>query len=231
MSARSRRFLRGPDQEAEPAPAGNVVAFSAVEAAERTALVREVWGDAILAEPAKVRAILHAQDAIGEENATMVGAAINVGRALIDVRRQLNPQEFARGLRESRRAWGGWSKSNVTKLIAVAEFVDRHTFAPERLPQSYTTLYEFTVLPEPVLQQTIEIGLFRPDVRRSDIQAFKHRAELDAPPRPPGVSPYAAEIERLAQELTVIESRADRLRRRLLEARAGEEEWKRERRR
>jgi hypothetical protein len=199
------------------------------EAPEQTALIRDVWGDAILAEPKKVNAIIRAQNVIADENGTMLGAAINMGRALLEAREQLSAEEFARGLRQSRRAWRGWSSGNVYKLMAVAGFYDRHQFAPQQVPQSYTTLYEFAALPEEEFQQTIKIGLFRPDVKRTDIQAFKHKlasGELDTSRPHADVSPHEPEVERLQQRLRHLEGETEKVRKRLKEARLLDQEWR-----
>jgi hypothetical protein len=202
--------------------------FGSLESADRTAVIREVWGDAILTEPKKVEAILRAQSVIVEENATMLSAAINMGRAMLEAKAQLTPQEFQRGLRESRKAWGGWSRSNVSKLIAVAEFCDRHHFSSDRVPQSYTTLYEFAALPDDQFERTVQIGLFRPDVRRTDIQAFKHKLqEGGILPNTASVSPYTAEIDRIDQRLRTLENEAERARKRRAELQKLDQEWRR----
>jgi hypothetical protein len=242
--ARAARFKPAPYAEDLPddpetgagewAPSTNVVraSFGLPEAAEQTALIREVWGDAILAEPAKVEAILHAQGVIAEENTTMLGAAINMGRALLEARAQLTEGEFRRGLRASRKAWHGWSASNISKLMAVAAFCDRHRFPQQQVPQSYTTLYEFAALPDEQFQRTVEIGLFRPDVRRSDIQAFKHKlaeGTVDLSRNASETCPYEEEAERLGQRLRYLDGEAEKVRRRLKEVRQLVDQWRRDR--
>lgn len=242
--ARAGRFKPAPyaeDLAEDPAngagdwaPSTNVVRarFGLPEAAEQTALIRDVWGDAILAEPAKVEAILHAQGVIAEENTTMLGAAINMGRALLEARAQLTEGEFRRGLRASRKVWHGWSASNISKLMAVAAFYDRHRFPQQQVPQSYTTLYEFAALSDDHFQRTVEIGLFRPDVKRTDIQAFKHKlAErtVDLSRKVGEVCPYEEEAERLEQRLRHLDGEADKVRRRLKEVRELVGQWRRDR--
>src|SRR3954471_15563749 len=75
-------------EEADPPSTVVRATFGLAEAPEQTALIREVWGDAILAEPKKVNAIIRAQNIIADENGTMLSAAINMGRALLEAREQ-----------------------------------------------------------------------------------------------------------------------------------------------
>ena len=242
--ARAARFKPAPYEEDLPANeetgAGELAAstnvvrasFGLPETVEQTALIREVWGDAILAEPKKVEAILHAQGVIAEENTTMLGAAINMGRALLEAREQLTEEEFRRGLRESRKAWHGWSAPNISKLMTVAEFFDRHRFPQQQVPQSYTTLYEFASLPDEQFQRTVEIGLFRPDVKRTDIQAFKHKlagGELNLSHEAGEVCPYEGEVDRLELRLRYLDGEAAKVRKRLAEVRQRVDQWHRDR--
>ena len=47
-----------------------------------------------------------------------------------------------------------------------ARFIDERHLPPDSVPQSYTTLYEFTTLDELQFQKAQELQLFRPDVQR-----------------------------------------------------------------
>ena len=145
------------------------------ETAEETGVIRRVWGDSILAEPSKVSAIVRVQHVMAEEGSRMLKSALNIGRALLDLRGELTRGEFARGLRRSAEAFRGWSPGNISKVMRVAEFIQERELAVAILPQSYSTLYEFTTLDESQLEKAKALELLRPDVRRSDVVEFKRR--------------------------------------------------------
>jgi hypothetical protein len=187
----------------------------------RAAVIRDVWGDDILSEPTKVNAITKAQDEIAEESSKVLHAAINMGRSLIDVRQALTPAEFQRGMRQSAKAWRGLSQSNVVKLMSVASWWDQGRLPADRAPQHYTVLYEFTTLPDDVLQRAIDIGVFRPDVTRNEVVGFKRRiTEVVDGPRKGEPPSRSADFERLAVRRRQLLSELVAIRRQMLSLRS-----------
>jgi hypothetical protein len=177
------------------------------ERAEQTAVIRRVWGDSILAEPSKVSAIVRTQSVMAEETGHILKSSLNIGRSLLELKAVLSREEFARGLRRSAEAFRGWSSGNVSKVMRVAEFVDQAKMTMAVLPQSYTTLYEFTTLDDIQLEKAKALSLLRPDVRRSDIVEFKRKVVgANAGTQPP------------SQQLVKIEERIRTLRAELAQA-------------
>jgi hypothetical protein len=50
----------------------------------------------------------------------------------------------------------------------------------DTLPSNYTTIYYISTLPDHALEQAKQSGLLRPDVRRSEVIAFKKRVQAQA---------------------------------------------------
>lgn len=181
--------------------------------ADSHALIRRVWGASMLAEPDKVQAIVRARAIVGRETGGMLQSAINIGRAMLDLRANLTEDELERGLREGADLFRGWSKGNLSKMMKVAKFVDERSLPMTRVPQSYTVLYEFTTFDEEQFEKAKDVDLFRPDVRRSEVEEFKRREHSDVPAQVAGATPaQAAEFGKVERRLAEMQVEMRRLR-------------------
>jgi hypothetical protein len=152
---------------------------------------------------------------MAEETGHILRSSLNIGRSLLELKAILSREEFARGLRRSAEAFRGWSSGNVSKVMKVAEFVDQAKMSLAVLPQSYTTLYEFTTLDEMQLEKARALALLRPDVRRSDIVEFKRKVVgTNGETQPP--SQQLVKIEEKIRTLRAELAKATRERTRLL---------------
>ena len=186
----------------------------------RAAVIRDVWGEDILASPLKCMRSRRLRTRSPRNQVKVLQAAINMGRSLIDVRRALTPAEFQRGMRQSAKAWRGLSQSNVVKLMSVASWWDQGRLPADRAPQHYTVLYEFTTLPDDALQRAIDIGVFRPDVTRNEVVGFKRRiSEVVDGVHVTARSSEHAEYERLAVRRRQLLSELVAIRRQMLSIR------------
>jgi hypothetical protein len=66
--------------------------------------------------------------------------------------------------------------SAARQLRTVAQAIDGGLLPAERLPSSYSIIYLLATLPEGDRAEADRSGLIRPDVRRSEVIAFKRRA-------------------------------------------------------
>jgi hypothetical protein len=71
------------------------------------------------------------------------------------------------------------------QLRTVAEFVEEGSIPRERLPDSYSTIYQIATLPEPLRAQAQERGLLRPDVTRTELLDLKRSAKVSPPAAAP----------------------------------------------
>lgn len=135
--------------------------------------ISRVWGSAVLAKATVLSAIRRVQEELDHQGGKMLSAAIQIGRALVSLRAEMTPEEFARGMRQSRQVFRGWSAGNLSKMMAVAEFVDRRQLNLKQLPSSVGACYSLTHLEEPQLQKAREVGLLRPETTRAEVEAFR----------------------------------------------------------
>jgi hypothetical protein len=172
-------------------------------------IVMRVWGPSVLGDPLKCSAIASTQEVLVEESVRMLRSAIVVGRSLNRLREVLSSDEFERGLRESRVAFRGWSTGNLSKLMNVARFVDDRRLVVDAVPQSYSVLYEFTTLDEKEFDRARSIGIFRPDVRRVDVQEFKKHIRLG---EMPGATERPANLVRIEERIRALQTELRELR-------------------
>lgn len=78
-----------------------------------------------------------------------------------------------------------FSVITARQIRAAAEAVSSGRLVATNLPQNYSTLYQLSTLPDDALEQAKRIGLLRPDVRRSEIVAFKKNLAPTPPGKPP----------------------------------------------
>jgi hypothetical protein len=72
-----------------------------------------------------------------------------------------------------------FSPRTAFQIRAAATAVASGRLPLEQLPPNYTTIYYLSTLPDAALEQARQSGLLRPDVRRSEVVAFKKRLQLD----------------------------------------------------
>jgi hypothetical protein len=134
---------------------------------------------------------------------------MSIGEYLMHAKRTLAHGEYELMIR-SRLPF---NTSAAHKMRTVAEAVHEGRIPRAKMPHSYATAYELTLLNENEFQVAISRGLVRPDVYLREIQAL--RAELRAPF---GLQKRAAlirERERLAREHERIRVRIDEIDREL----------------
>src|SRR5918997_5231871 len=88
-----------------------------------------------------------------------------------------------------------FSPRTAFQIRAAATAVASGRLPVEQLPPNYTTIYYLSTLPDAALEQARESGLLRPDVRRSEVVAFKKRLQLTIDGEP---DPAEARARRLA---------------------------------
>jgi hypothetical protein len=110
---------------------------------------------------------------------------LTIGRWLIAAKQALPHGEFDDMVERDLP----FSPSVARQLRTVAEFVEEGSIPRERLPDSYSTIYQIATLPEPLRAQAQEKGLLRPDVTRTELLDLKRRAKVVPPASAPAKSP------------------------------------------
>jgi predicted DNA-binding ArsR family transcriptional regulator len=99
-----------------------------------------------------------------------------IGDYLVIAKRQLPHGEYEAMIRSKLP----FSKSAAHRMRTVAEAVRDGRLARDRLPRSYATAYELTLLSQQQLHLAETRGLLRPDVYLSAIKAFRREMESKA---------------------------------------------------
>lgn len=98
----------------------------------------------------------------------------------------------------------------ANKLMAVARAIDDAVFPAERLPNSYSTIYELIMLPEDGRHAAMRENVVRPDVTREEILSFKRRwrtkdrSEPDSSALRKRLRKLLADRERLDEEIALL---------------------------
>jgi hypothetical protein len=99
-----------------------------------------------------------------------------------------------------------FSEQVAYQMRQVAAAVDAGRFLEEELPRNYSVAYQLVTLSEREVQIARQRQLFRPDVRRSELLAFKRELRLVQPISPSqNRDELLAERARLLQRLAEIE--------------------------
>jgi hypothetical protein len=98
---------------------------------------------------------------------------LTIGRWLLAAKQALPHGEFDEMVERDLP----FSPSVARQLRTVAEFVGAGSIPRERLPDSYSTIYQIATLPEPLRAQAHEKGLLRPDVTRTELLDLKRSAK------------------------------------------------------
>jgi hypothetical protein len=141
-----------------------------------------------------------------------------IGEYLMQAKRTLPHGEYEAMI----RARLPFNTSAAHKMRAVAEAVHDGRVPREKLPNSYATAYELTLLDDEELRIAEARSLVRPDVFLREIQAL--RAELRAPVGPQRRAALARERERIHREIERLRGRLGEIDKQLrAEERAGVE--------
>lgn len=124
-----------------------------------------------------------------------------IGEYLMQAKRTLPHGEYEAMIR-SRLPF---NTSAAHKMRAVAEAVHDGRILAEKLPNSYATAYELTLLDDEELRIAEARSLVRPDVFLREIQAL--RAELRGPVGPQRRAALVRERERLIREIERVRDR------------------------
>jgi hypothetical protein len=68
-----------------------------------------------------------------------------------------------------------FSPRTAFQIRAATVAVESGRLPSDRLPQNYTTIYYLSTLPDDALEKAKQSGLLRPDLRRSEVVAFKKK--------------------------------------------------------
>ena len=68
-----------------------------------------------------------------------------------------------------------FSPRTAFQIRAATVAVESGRLPSDRLPHNYTTIYYLSTLPDDALEQAKQSGLLRPDLRRSEVVAFKKK--------------------------------------------------------
>lgn len=139
--------------------------------------IANILGGDILRDQNSLLAILRAQKELAEDASRVLDAAISMGRSLVDLRKAVGGR-FQQVLRHSSELFGGLSKGNASKLMSVADFVDKQQIDMHILPTHYTVIYEFTTLPPAEVEEAVRKGLIRPDISRREVIEWKKTLSL-----------------------------------------------------
>jgi hypothetical protein len=106
---------------------------------------------------------------------------LTIGRYLILAKQRLPHGEFT-AMIERELPFG---PTTAFQIRAATEAVTSGRLPATDLPPNYSTIYLLSTLPDPALEQAREAGLLRPDLKRSEVVAFKRRIlTLDERPDP-----------------------------------------------
>lgn len=100
-----------------------------------------------------------------------------------------------------------FSPVTARQIRAAAEAVSSGRLVASELPHNYTTLYHLSTLPDEALKQAKRNGLLRPDVRRSEIVAFKKKMLADGQSQMLVPKSKDARLIELRRQMKEIESR------------------------
>ncbi len=111
-------------------------------------------------------------------------ATVRVGRLLNQAKATLAHGEFE-AMVESDLPF---KAATARKLRKAAELVDSGEISLERLPEAYTLLYAIASMPDETRQQALDAGVIRPEVTRSELEAFKVPKPADPAIEPPAMA-------------------------------------------
>jgi hypothetical protein len=206
-----------PDKRAEDMKALTVIESDVLET------LKEVFdGTGLLGDQRKVKLLLKLRADVSVAWGQTRDAFLEIGRALNDVDRQLDPAERERFKAGFRRLFP-FSDTVASQFRAIARAVDSGHVPKDAVPGSYGAAYQLALLSPGELVIARERGLVRPDVGREILIAFRREVKAGAAAPPvPGLDP--ATLRREMAKLGTQRQRAladlVRVRRRMQQIRA-----------
>jgi len=172
----------------------------------------------VLLEDARVRALQIAGsepatpneyvEAIGQLWSKAQAAFLDIGRLLIRAKDTLPHGEYTPAV-EARLPFSARTAYQLREATRWALEMDKRRAIPlSHLPGSYSTIYQLSTLDPPTLKAAESQGLIRPDLRRSELIAWRQRKTTGMPDRATLEAKRVKlrrERERLDEELRRIE--------------------------
>src|SRR3954447_10280713 len=173
--------------------------MSGFKAVSKAAARRQIVEDPRIEKIANALLVLHTQQEYVDEISTLWQSAqekfLTIGRYLIQARDTLHHGEF-QAMVESRLPFG----------VQVAEAIDSGRLPSGQMPGSYATIYQLTTLKPDELDLARQRNLLRPDVKRTEVAAFKRELRRLAQS-----VPTCDRTGSLRQELQKLQTRAERI--------------------
>lgn len=94
----------------------------------------------------------------------------------LEIGRHLDQAAAKFGEEEVDRLSLPFSKATASKLRSAARFIDSGRVDAALLPKSYATVYEISLMPEPLLQQAVAERVVAPDVSYRRVVSFRRNA-------------------------------------------------------
>jgi hypothetical protein len=185
-----------PDRRAE-----DIAALTVVDAGLMDTL-REVFeGTSLLADQRKVRLVLKLRADVTVAWGQTRDAFLDIGRALLDINRELEPAERDR-LKIGFRRLFPFSETVASQFRSIARAVDEGRLPRELVPGSYATAYQLSLLTPSQRVAAEKAGLIRPDVPREAVIEFRRHTAPRTRINTQGVSlaRMRAELERLERQ-------------------------------
>jgi hypothetical protein len=189
-----------PDKRAE-----DMKALTVVEADVLDTLKQVFEGTGLLADQRKVKLLLELRADVAVVWGQTRDAFLEIGRALNDVDRALDPVERDHFKTGFRRLFP-FSETVASQFRAIARAVDSGHVPKDAVPGSYSTAYQMALLSPGELAIARERGLVRPDVGRETLIAFRKEVKISTTvPGAPGLDPA-----KLRRELAKLEAQRQR---------------------
>ncbi len=164
--------------------------------------LREVFeGTSLLADQRKVKLLLKLRTDVAVAWSQTRDAFIEIGRALNDVDRELEPLERER-FKAGFRQLFPFSDTVASQFRAIARAVDERQLPRELVPGSYGAAYQMALLTPGQREAARTRGLIRPDVSRDALIEFRREVRAAPPQGARGIDPARmhAELARLERQ-------------------------------
>jgi hypothetical protein len=181
-----------------------------VVSGEQIDLIRRMIGVSVVEDQAKLSAVVEAMEAVREQTGNMLKAGIQVGRELIEMKKELSVDEGARAIRGAADLFPGWSSGNLKKMMGAAELFDSGWVDRSILPISYSVLYQISLMNRPAIQKAVERKLITPRLTRSEavkVRLLMATAEAEPDVCSASEHPMLPEVAKL--DARILKLRAD----------------------
>ncbi|HTR15500.1 MAG TPA: hypothetical protein VMI52_00530 [Acetobacteraceae bacterium] len=205
MKGLSRRALRDVDADIDLSEENlpdkrqqDIAALMTVDEALMATLQEVFAGTQLLSDQRKVKLLLKLRTHITVAWNQTRDAFIEIGRALNEVERELDPIERDR-LKQGFRRLFPFSDTVASQFRAIARAIDDGHLQRELVPGSYGAAYQMALLTPWQREVAEKRGLMRPDVSRDKLIEFRKEVNADKSPAQGGLVParMRAELQRL----------------------------------